>query len=85
MIEIQIRTEEMDRTAEIGVAAHWRYKANEKKEGDLDRHVNWLRDLVAILQDESSDPAEFMNLLQIDLYQDELFVSLLLGILSNFQ
>ena len=73
MIEIQIRTEEMDRTAEIGVAAHWRYKSNVKREGDLDRHVNWLRDLVAILQDESSDPTEFMNLLQIDLYQDELF------------
>jgi len=73
MVEIQIRTEEMDRTAEIGVAAHWRYKADEKKEGDLDRHVNWLRELVAILQDESSDPAEFMNLLQIDLFQDEVF------------
>ncbi|MFQ6606950.1 MAG: RelA/SpoT family protein [Fidelibacterota bacterium] len=73
MVEIQIRTQEMDRTAEIGVAAHWRYKENEKSDGDLDRHINWLRDLVAILQDESSNPAEFMNLLQIDLFQDEVF------------
>lgn len=74
MAEIQIRTEEMDRTAEIGVAAHWKYKESLKEDGDLDRHVRWLRDLVSILQDESSDPKEFMNLLQIDLFQDEVFV-----------
>ncbi|MFQ6674259.1 MAG: RelA/SpoT family protein, partial [Fidelibacterota bacterium] len=74
MVEIQIRTEEMDRTAEIGVAAHWKYKELRKEDGDLDKHVQWLRDLVSILRDESSDPKEFMNLLQIDLFQDEVFV-----------
>ncbi|MEE2876403.1 MAG: bifunctional (p)ppGpp synthetase/guanosine-3',5'-bis(diphosphate) 3'-pyrophosphohydrolase [Candidatus Neomarinimicrobiota bacterium] len=73
MVEIQIRTEEMDRTAEIGVAAHWRYKGGEKR-GELDRHVQWLRDLVSILSDESADPGEFMNLLKIDLFQNEVFV-----------
>lgn len=74
MVEIQIRTEQMDQTAEIGVAAHWRYKELRKGDGDLDKHVQWLRDLVTILQDEPSDPKEFMNLLQIDLFQDEVFV-----------
>ncbi len=74
MVEIQIRTEEMDQTAEIGVAAHWKYKEQESKGGDLDKHIQWLRDLVSILKDESADPAEFMNLLQIDLFKDEVFV-----------
>ncbi len=73
MVEIQIRTEDMDRTAEIGVAAHWKYKEGDKQ-GGLDRHVQWLRDLVAILRDESADPGEFMNLLKIDLFQNEVFV-----------
>lgn len=74
MVEIQIRTEEMDQTAEIGVAAHWKYKESVKEDGDLDRHIQWLRELVSTLRDESSDPKEFMNLLQIDLFQDEVFV-----------
>lgn len=74
MVEIQIRTKNMDETAEIGVAAHWKYKEGNKSGGELDRHVKWLRDLVSILRDESADPKEFMNLLQIDLYQDEVFV-----------
>jgi len=74
MVEIQIRTGDMDQTAEIGVAAHWKYKESTKEDNDLDRHVKWLRDLVSTLQDESTDPKEFMNLLQIDLFQDEVFV-----------
>lgn len=74
MVEIQIRTKDMDQTAEIGVAAHWKYKESLREDGDLDRHVRWMRDLVSILQDESSDPKEFMNLLQVDLFQDEVFV-----------
>ena len=74
MVEIQIRSDEMDQTAEIGVAAHWKYKESSKGDGDLDRHISWLRDLISALQDESSDPKEFMNLLQIDLFPDEVFV-----------
>tara|TARA_B100000029_G_scaffold112346_1_gene104493 strand:+ start:13946 stop:16126 length:2181 start_codon:yes stop_codon:yes gene_type:complete len=73
MVEIQIRTNEMDHNAEIGVAAHWKYKEG-KGNGSLDHHVGWLRDLVAILRDESADPKEFMNLLKIDLFQNEVFV-----------
>ncbi|MDP6456109.1 MAG: bifunctional (p)ppGpp synthetase/guanosine-3',5'-bis(diphosphate) 3'-pyrophosphohydrolase [Candidatus Marinimicrobia bacterium] len=74
MVEIQIRTEEMNRTAEIGVAAHWKYKETRDKDDGLDKQVQWLRDLVGILQDESADPKEFMKLLQIDLFPDEVYV-----------
>ena len=74
MVEIQIRTREMEQTAEIGVAAHWRYKEGKTISADLDSNVKWLRELVTILQNESSDPKEFMNLLKIDLFDDEIFV-----------
>ncbi|MBU0528976.1 bifunctional (p)ppGpp synthetase/guanosine-3',5'-bis(diphosphate) 3'-pyrophosphohydrolase [bacterium] len=74
LTEIQIRTREMEQTAEIGVAAHWRYKEEHAMAPDLDSNVKWLRELVNILKDESSDPAEFMNLLKIDMFDDEIFV-----------
>ena len=72
MIEIQIRTKEMEETAEIGVAAHWVYKDGSSSE--IDNNVKWLRELLEILQNESTDPKEFMNLLKIDLYNEEIFV-----------
>ena len=72
LVEIQIRTEEMEDTAEIGVAAHWVYK--EGKSSEIDKNIKWLRELLDILQDESADPKEFMNLLKIDLYNEEIFV-----------
>ena len=71
-IEIQIRTKEMEETAEIGVAAHWMYKDN--KSTGIDKNVKWLRELLEILQNESTDPREFMDLLRIDLYNEEIFV-----------
>ncbi|MFQ6617209.1 MAG: RelA/SpoT family protein [Fidelibacterota bacterium] len=74
MVEIQIRTHEMERTAEDGIAAHWKYKEGLTKEDELDQHVRWLRSLIEILQSESSDPKEFMNLLKIDLFKEEIFV-----------
>ena len=74
LIEIQIRTHDMEATAEIGVAAHWQYKEGGTKLKDVDSNVKWLRELVEILQSESSDPREFMNLLKIDLFSDEIFV-----------
>jgi len=75
MVEIQIRTKDMDKTAEVGVAAHWRYKeGNGTSEDDLDKQVRWLRDLVEILQNDVDSPKEFMNNLKIDLYKDEIFV-----------
>ena len=74
MVEIQIRTQEMDQTAEIGVAAHWRYKEGSKETKGIDSHIKWLRELLNILQNEENDPKEFMHLLKIDLFNDEIFV-----------
>ena len=76
MVEIQIRTKEMDQTAEVGVAAHWIYKEKNSKSTskELDRHVSWLRELVDILQSEEKDPDEFLNMLKVDLFQNEIFV-----------
>jgi len=72
MVEIQIRTKEMEETAEIGVAAHWVYK--EGKSAEIDKNVKWLRELLEILQNESVDPKEFLDLLKIDLFSEEIFV-----------
>ena len=74
LVEIQMRTKEMEETAEIGVAAHWYYKQDGASIKSIDSHVQWLRELVEILQAESSDPREFMHLLKIDLFSDEIFV-----------
>ena len=74
MVEVQIRTEEMDQTAEIGIAAHWRYKEKKSESSNLDERVSWLRELVEILQSEEKDPDEFFKLLRIDLFEDEIFV-----------
>ena len=71
-IEIQIRTKEMEETAEIGVAAHWVYKNS--KVSEIDRNIKWLRELLEILKSESNDPKEFMDLLKIDLYNEQIFV-----------
>ncbi len=78
MVEVQIRTEEMDKMAEIGVAAHWAYKENkpidDKDSSVIDHHVQWLRELVEVLQSEDKNPKEFLHLLKIDLFDEEIFV-----------
>ncbi|GBE24332.1 bifunctional (p)ppGpp synthase/hydrolase relA [bacterium BMS3Bbin02] len=66
-LEIQIRTHEMHYMAEYGIAAHWRYK-----EGVTTAADDFVADLRS-LQEESSDPAEFLENLKLDLYQDEVF------------
>jgi guanosine-3',5'-bis(diphosphate) 3'-pyrophosphohydrolase len=68
-VEFQIRTREMHRRGEYGVAAHWGYKEQRSPAEDL----AWLRQLVD-WQQETSDPAEFMASLKIDLDQDEVYV-----------
>jgi GTP pyrophosphokinase len=68
-VEFQIRTQEMHRRAEFGVAAHWGYKEQRNPTEDL----LWLQRLVD-WQQETSDPDEFMQSLKIDLEQDEVFV-----------
>ncbi|MDZ7264227.1 MAG: RelA/SpoT family protein, partial [candidate division KSB1 bacterium] len=73
MVEIQIRTEEMHRTAEEGIAAHWRYKEGRVKEDEIDKHFVWLRRVLEWQQD-APDSTEFMENLKIDLFHDEVFV-----------
>jgi guanosine-3',5'-bis(diphosphate) 3'-pyrophosphohydrolase len=80
LFEIQIRTREMHRTADFGIAAHWRYKedARGSSGGDggkdeLDRHLTWFRQVLE-LQLDAKTPDEFLEFLKLDLYQDEIFV-----------
>ncbi len=73
LYEIQIRTRDMHRTAEYGIAAHWLYKENGKSADELDHHLSWFRQLIELQQDAHS-PEEFLEFLKIDLYQDEIFV-----------
>jgi GTP pyrophosphokinase len=70
-LEIQIRTMEMHRTAEFGVAAHWIYKEDGSK--PVEEKVEWLRHLIDWQQD-TSDPQEFAETLKADLFEDEVFV-----------
>jgi guanosine-3',5'-bis(diphosphate) 3'-pyrophosphohydrolase len=72
-IEIQIRTWEMHRTAEYGIAAHWKYKEGRKTSYDMDKKLAWLRQLLE-WQNDSSDARDFMETLKIDLFTDEVFV-----------
>jgi len=70
--EVQIRTYEMHRTAEYGIAAHWRYKEG-KQTDKLDDKLYWLRQILD-WQNETRDPNEFMDALKTDLFSDEVFV-----------
>jgi guanosine-3',5'-bis(diphosphate) 3'-pyrophosphohydrolase len=72
LFEVQIRTQEMHRTAEYGIAAHWLYKRDGTPD-ELDHHLGWFRQLLELQQDTHS-PEEFLEFLKIDLYQDEIFV-----------
>jgi GTP pyrophosphokinase len=71
--EVQIRTEEMHRIAEEGIAAHWKYKAGDKAVTARDEErLNWIRQLVE-WQKEMTDPNEFLSSLKMDLYPDEVY------------
>ena len=72
--EIQIRTHEMHRVAEYGIAAHWKYKQGEKFSTDSnDRKLAWIRNVME-LQSEVDDSSEFLDMLKLDLYQDQVYV-----------
>ena len=75
-LEIQIRTEEMHRMNEYGVAAHWRYKegggAKGKDQRAFDEKLTWLREMLD-WQKETEDPHEFMEFLKVDLFESEVF------------
>jgi len=70
--EVQIRTEEMHRVAEEGIAAHWKYKEGKRGPAEDDRRVAWLRQLVE-WQRDMRDPDEFMSTLKVDLYPEEVY------------
>ena len=70
--EVQIRTEEMHRVAEEGIAAHWKYKEGRKGAGNDDQRIAWLRQLVE-WQSDMHDPGEFMSTLKVDLYPEEVY------------
>lgn len=73
-IEIQIRTHEMHRMAESGIAAHWLYKSDDDKNDKFqDRAHEWLRDLLEI-QRTAGDSLEFIDNLKVDLFPQEVFV-----------
>ncbi len=73
--EIQIRTHEMHRIAENGIAAHWKYKegVSDKANSDMDKKLTWLRQLLE-WQNELRDAREFMENLKIDLFDDSVFI-----------
>ena len=71
--EVQIRTFEMHRTAEYGIAAHWRYKEGRANENELDQKLSWLRRILD-WQSDVRDPGEFGELAKVDLFADEVFV-----------
>lgn len=74
LIEIQMRTEDMHRTAEYGIAAHWRYKAQGSiNDPHLEEKLNWLRQWIEWLQDLKS-PREFLESLKTDLELHQVFV-----------
>lgn len=73
-LEIQIRTEEMHRVADVGVAAHWLYKSGVEKDGRVQQQaLQWLKDLLDI-QQKAGDSSEFLEHLKIDLFPDEVYV-----------
>lgn len=70
--EIQIRTWEMHRTAEYGIAAHWKYKEG-IEESAIEDKLEWIKDMVNY-QKEAKDAKEFMETIKLDLFSDEVFV-----------
>jgi GTP pyrophosphokinase len=75
-VEIQIRTWEMHRIAEEGIAAHWLYKekkSGKEKKDKLDESLVWLRQLLETQQD-TKDPREFLDSVRVDLFPDEVYV-----------
>lgn len=73
--EVQIRTWQMHKIAENGIAAHWKYKEGKtgEKTDDYDKKLAWVRDMLEI-QKDMTDSTDFYNMLKIDMFSDEVFV-----------
>src|SRR5579862_2906090 len=70
--EVQIRTQEMHRIAEQGVAAHWKYKDGRGMSSPDDQRIVWMRHLIEWVQ-EMQEPSEFLSTLRVDLYPEEVY------------
>ncbi len=76
IFEIQIRTEQMDEVAERGVAAHWKYKessGNENRQKDIEDSLAWFRDFSLMTDEDSTDAKEYMNVLQRDIFEANVY------------
>ncbi len=82
--EVQIRTWEMHRVAEFGIAAHWRYKEGGQTATDLDNKLYWLRQILD-WQNETRDSREFIDSLKTDLFSEEVFLFTPKGDVVNMQ
>ncbi len=71
--EIQIRTYEMHRTSEYGIAAHWRYKEGKKEDDSFEKKLTWIRELMEFDSDVKNTE-EFLDIVKVDLFSDEVFV-----------
>jgi GTP pyrophosphokinase len=72
-LEVQIRTHDMHRIAEYGIAAHWRYKEGRSADADFEKKIEWLRQMLEWQQDLDS-PKEFVETVKSDLFSDSVFV-----------
>jgi GTP pyrophosphokinase len=82
-LEVQIRTREMHRIAERGIAAHWRYKEKGKLDDKYDKQFVWLQQLLE-WQQNLKDPREFMRSIKTDLFPDEVYVFTPTGEVKGF-
>ena len=79
IFEVQIRTESMDEVAEQGIAAHWRYKENlnggrEVHQKEIEEQLHWFKDFSVMSDDVNDDAMEYMNLLQKDIFEANVYV-----------
>jgi len=81
--EVQIRTYEMHKTAEYGIAAHWKYKEGSTKQDAMDSKLAWLRELME-WQNDLKDSREFMETLKIDIFSDHVLVFTPKGDVKDF-
>lgn len=86
--EVQIRTKEMDETAESGIAAHWRYKEGtkydpKKEQKEIEEKLYWLRDFVNVSATSSDDAKEYMNSLSHDIFEANVYVFTPMGKVIN--
>ncbi len=72
-MEIQIRTQEMHRVSELGIAAHWKYKEGSQVNASHEQQFAWLRQLLE-WQQQLNDPNEFLETVRVDLFADEVYV-----------